>query len=463
MAKQSETPDKLPISELIQDMGFDRSAPGQSTASDTFIDKNGSIIPESSDKVIQGIEGEQFNIIELNPKLDQIRLVGQDGSDKPVLKSINNADDAKNTLNDKGNSGLSFNVNKHSSFFSNFISNFTKNFKAGQNSKFVILPIDKTANFLTNLFTHSKISLENRDKVKIEPTAKINSTMENPKKSTQRFTYEQVDWKGIEQTTGVTPETLKKTGDLERFLNGQKTSLLSHVSGELTSKSGITIKMHQPAKIRLVDDGKGKLSLVIHGVRPQADIRSEYLGYKLADVDKHNLKTVGEMGKVVELIDIQTKQPFPSLIGIDPDTKEMVSMRADRIAKMIPDTLKGVQLSDEQKKTLAEGKPTLIADMIDKKGEKFTSHVVISAGKQGLDFRFKNDVPVLSIPETAIRQEVKDPHKIQIAQNNEGNKTEGTKKQDEKTKVPSQKVESGKQIGKKEANEPAKKKGGPKL
>lgn len=390
----------------------------------------------------------EFNIIELNPNINQIRLIGKDEENKPVIRALENKEDIERSLDNKKVAGLSFNVNKHSSFFSNFIGNFTRNFKAGQNSRFLILPVEKTTHFLNQLFDQSRYILANRKNINQAPI-KTYSEMETPTKTNSRFNFDQVDWNGIQQTTGITADSLKQSGDLERFLNGQKTSLLN-LSGELTSKSGIKIRMHQPAKIKLVDDGTGKLNLVIHGVRPQPDIRNEYLGYKLNEVDKYNLKNFGEMGKVVECIDIQTRQPFAAVIGIDPETKEMVSMRADRLPKMIPDNLKGVNLTEDQKKSLAEGKPTLIADMIDRKGEKFTSHVVISAGKQGLDFRFKNNVPVLSIPETAIKQNVTEQHKVQEAQNEQGNKTEKTKKQEVEAGKPTEKVKTGKQAGQKE-------------
>lgn len=410
---------------------------------------------DKTDRIIKS-QGREVNILELDPKNNQVNIVGKDQNDKPVLTSIKNKSDLQDTLDNNKPKGFSFNIDKHSGFFSNFMANFTKNFEQGQKSKYVILPPDKTKDFINKIFSLSQSIFEKKD-VDLKNNINNNTNMDSPKNTNHRFNYDQVDWTGIEQSTGVTPESLKKSGDLDRFLNGQKTSLIPHISGELKSKSGISIKMHQPAKIRLVDNGDGKLNLVIHGVRPQPDIRSEYLGYKFTDVDKYNLKNFGEMGKVVECTDIQTKEKYPSLIGIDPDTKEMVSMRAERMPKMIPDTLKGVILSDEQKKSLAEGKPTLIPDMIDKKNEKFTAHVLVSAGKQGIDFRFSGTVPVQSIPDTDIKVDVKEPYNVQIAQNNEGNKTEGTKKQDIETKVPSQKVESGKQIGKKEAEKPAKK------
>ncbi len=210
--------------------------------------------------------------------------------------------------------------------------------------------------------------------------------MENLKNTRKGFTEESVDWKEAEKI-GLSKELLEKTGNLENFLKGAKTSLLHNLKGDLGGT-----KMTYDAKFRLMDDGAGKPVLIVHGVKSQLSIPKNYLGYEFDEQDKKNLKQTGELGKVVELTDKMSKEKFNAFIGVDPDTNEVVSMRAARMEKIVPDVIKGVKLEKQDKKALSEGRSVLVNDMIDKNGNKFNAHIIISAGKQGLGFKFNNDV-----------------------------------------------------------------------
>jgi hypothetical protein len=71
------------------------------------------------------------------------------------------------------------------------------------------------------------------------------------------------------------------------------------------------------------------------------------------------------MGRTVDLKNPKTGETIPSIISVDRLTNELIALRTDKIK--VPDELKGVQLNEQQKQTLMEGKPLLIEGMISKK------------------------------------------------------------------------------------------------
>ena len=64
----------------------------------------------------------------------------------------------------------------------------------------------------------------------------------------------------------------------------------------------------------------------------------------------------------------------------------LVAARADKIN--IPDNIKGVQLDENQKKGLAEGKSVFVEGMTANSGKEFSAHLQVDADKRGIGFRF---------------------------------------------------------------------------
>ncbi|WP_165864943.1 DUF3945 domain-containing protein [Rufibacter latericius] len=229
-----------------------------------------------------------------------------------------------------------------------------------------------------------------------------------------KFNPEDINWKDAEKL-GLTKDLLEKTDNLTKLLNGEKTSLLQGLKGDLGG-----VKVSLDGKFRLAEDPTGKPTFVFHGVRAHLDIPTSYLGYAFSPEDKQNLKESGNLNKQVTLTDRSTNKEFQAYIGVDRDTQELVAVRADRIK--IPNTLWGVLLTDEQKKSLEQGKPTPIAGMKDDKNQEFSATVQIDPAKKGFSFR--------SLPATAVHQTIQPENKIQVAANNEGNKAETVKHSD---------------------------------
>jgi Protein of unknown function (DUF4099)/Protein of unknown function (DUF3945) len=195
-----------------------------------------------------------------------------------------------------------------------------------------------------------------------------------------KFKIESVDWRKAEQF-GITKELIANTGNMEKLLNGEKTNLLKNLRGEVGN-----VKISMDGKVRLYEDMTGNISFIFHGVKAKLDVPQEYLGYKLTESDKAELLERNTLSRKVSLIDISTKQPFDAYLGVDKDTREVIALRANRIT--IPQKLKGVELTPEQKSLLADGKPVLIVGMqANPNNDKlFSALVQINVGLKGLAF-----------------------------------------------------------------------------
>ncbi len=76
-----------------------------------------------------------------------------------------------------------------------------------------------------------------------------------------------------------------------------------------------------------------------------------------------------------------------------------MAFRADRVR--IPDEIKGVVLTVQQKTDLAEGKAVAVKNMISKSGKPFNAMIQVNAEKRGIEFKFD------STPKFSERQNVR--------------------------------------------------------
>ena len=84
------------------------------------------------------------------------------------------------------------------------------------------------------------------------------------------------------------------------------------------------------------------------------------MGYKFSPEEKEQLLAMGNLGKTIEVTP-KNGEPFSAYVSIDPQTNEIIALRADRVN--IPKEIKGVTLSDAQYKELVEGKAVKVEGM----------------------------------------------------------------------------------------------------
>ena len=221
-----------------------------------------------------------------------------------------------------------------------------------------------------------------------EEMAKKNQTQQpvveaNDQQNNQyRYNESMINWDQL-KNFGLSREYLQERGLLDSMLKGYKTNQLVPIN--LNFGSAV---LRTDARLSLQQSNTGEVVLAIHGIRKQPELERPYFGHIFSEEDKKNLLETGNMGRVVELKG-RNGEYIPSFISLDKMTNEVVAMRAENV--YIPNEIKGVQLTDQEKDDLREGKKVYIEGMTAKSGNEFNAHIQVSAERRGIDFIFEND------------------------------------------------------------------------
>lgn len=242
---------------------------------------------------------------------------------------------------------------------------------------FKVLDGGMMANFIHNKDTAEKLidntltKLFSLVKKNDAPTAMETTTL------APRYDYQQVA--AQLEKNGLTKEMLDKSGNLNELLHGRKTGLLNlsqnDGNGTITPISGKLYITEVP--------GKGP-TVFIQPARQAISLPNTFLGHELSDKDKVSLTKTGEMGRVVELKDKVTGQLFPGYVGVDTKTNSLTVIRQERFH--LPSTIKGTELTPQQRSDLKAGKPILVKNMTGEDNKPFNGVVQISAAKRSLAF-----------------------------------------------------------------------------
>lgn len=191
---------------------------------------------------------------------------------------------------------------------------------------------------------------------------------------------ETIDWRMLDSLS-LSRERLEQSGELERMLNWQKSNLVTIA----VPVSDTTI--YTEARLAFRTDENGNIGLAIHSIRKEPQLNFPYMGYEFSPEEKEQLLTTGNLGKTIEVTP-KSGESFAAYVSIDPQTNELIALRADRVA--IPQEIKGVKLSDEQYKALVEGKAVKVEGMTAKSGKSFNATLQVNAEKKGIEFIFDN-------------------------------------------------------------------------
>ncbi|MDR0603717.1 MAG: DUF3945 domain-containing protein [Bacteroidales bacterium] len=301
----------------------------------------------------------------------------------------------KTTLPKETNNPDFMRIDKQGNVLENFFENFTRQVKNPTHFEFFRVPaenMDEAVKKLQNAFTPpetpGKVATQDMHRVepktflkKQEQTQTQGQTQSQTPLSNNAIDESRVDWKQFERL-GITRESLEKTGNLDKLLNWQKTDLLP------ISLKFDDVSLRTDARLGLRETPDGKLTVAIHAIRKEPELDKYYFGIKFTDEDKQNFLKTGNLGRVAEA-EYRQGEKTPVLISIDKQTNELVAVRADKVK--IPETVKGVQLNEVQKKDLAEGKAVWIENMTSKKNTPFSAYLQFNADKKGFEFRFDNE------------------------------------------------------------------------
>lgn len=218
-----------------------------------------------------------------------------------------------------------------------------------------------------------------------QATPEPQKTQETQEKNDYRYKAEDVDWNYLAQF-GIDQERLKKDGQMDLLLKGYKTNKVYP-----TSVNFGAVIMRTEARLGFQDGEDGKPVLLMYGVRHEPNLKSPFFGHEFTKEDRENLLKTGNMGRVVELTNRKTGEKIPSIISIDHLTNEVIAFRQERIK--VPDEIKGVKLTEDQKQDLKDGKAIYLEGLDFKNSANKNAYVQFNADKKYPEYLFGDKAP----------------------------------------------------------------------
>lgn len=319
-----------------------------------------------------------------------------------VVSSIDNKGNLQITEAAAANQAAFLKFNNKDGLLKNFMSNFLRQFN--DPSRFGLYKV--LANNVEQGVDNLRTMLQNREKPESkQQLTEVGVSFDDylPKKKNATVIDEsKIDWKQLNDL-GLTRERLEQSGELEKMLNWQKSNLLT-----IAVPIGDTT-IYTEARLAFRTDDSGNIGLAIHPLRKEPQLDFPYMGYKFSPEEKDQLLTTGNLGKTIEVTP-KNGNPFSAYVSIDPQTNEIVALRADRVN--IPKEIKGVTLSDAQYKDLVEGKAVKVEGMTAKSGKSFNATLQVNAERKGIEFIFGDNKSLRERQEHKQTQQQSVPHKL---------------------------------------------------
>ena len=270
--------------------------------------------------------------------------------------------------------------NNKDGLLKNFMTNFLKQFN--EPSRLGLYKV--VANNVEQGVASLQTMLQNREKPEnkqqlADSQVRFDDFLPKQKNATA-IDESKIDWKQLDNL-GLTRERLEQSGELAKMLNWQKSNLIT-----IAIPIGDTT-IYTDARLAFRTDSEGNIGLAVHPLRKEPQLDFPYMGHKFSPEEKEQLLATGNLGKTIEITP-KNGDPFAAYVSIDPQTNELIALRADRVN--IPKEIKGVTLSDAQYKGLVEGKAVKVEGMTAKSGKSFNATLQVNAEKKGIEFIFEN-------------------------------------------------------------------------
>ena len=306
-----------------------------------------------------------------------------------VVSGIDDKGNLKTTEAAAANQAAFLKFNNKDGLLKNFMSNFLKQFN--NPTRFGLYKV--LANNVEQGVDNLRTMLQSREKPESkQQLTEIGVSFDDylpKKKNATAIDESKIDWKQLGDL-GLTRERLEQSGELEKMLSWQKSNLIT-----IAVPIGDTT-IYTEARLAFRTDDNGNVGLAIHPLRKEPQLDFPYMGYKFSPEEKEQLLATGNLGKTIEVTP-KNGNPFSAYVSIDPQTNEIVALRADRVN--IPKEIKGVTLSDVQYKDLVEGKAVKVEGMTAKSGK-------------GIEFIFGDNKSLRERQERKQAQQQGVPHKL---------------------------------------------------
>lgn len=311
-------------------------------------------------------------------------VVEKDSNDLKAVTGLNEDGTPKTVRPESKNEPDFLKVDKHGDMLENFFENFMRQAKEPTHFHFFKVPLDKMENMVIGLQELLKNPENPTNKQMLDEQRVIPENF--APKPYQAIEESRIDWEQL-KSIGVTREQLVKTGSLDKMLNWQKSPVLFPIQGDINGVQFQTDARLSFRELKIGDsqNAEGELNLRIHSVRQHPELDMPLYGTSLTEEDKKNLLETGNAGRLIEF-NVGKDKTINAYVSVDKLTNELVVLNADKIR--LPDELKGVKLSEQQKQELREGKGVYIENMLSKNLKPFSATVQVNADKRGLEFQF---------------------------------------------------------------------------
>lgn len=316
-----------------------------------------------------------------------------------AVKGIDKNGELQTVSPEKKNEGEFLRVDKNGDAFSNFFSNFWRQLKNPTRFSWFKVPVDQAESAAKGL--QEKMDMEqkksaevagsakvegsqgaNAVKEKAAPNGNVGESADGKDVSSYRFSVDQIDWATM-NNLGLDQDRLEKLKVLDPLLRGYRTKEFIELS---INMGGAIIKTD--AQLSLMPGHDGKLIAGIHGIRSDLRLDRSFYGHTFSPEDVQSLINTGNLGRVAYLTNPKTGEIMPSLISVRKSTNELISRKISSIT--LPDELKGVKFTAENKADILLGKRVQLTDLISRKNTPFGAGVQYNADKGTFDFFFDN-------------------------------------------------------------------------
>lgn len=294
-----------------------------------------------------------------------------------VVSSVDAQGNIKTVEPLDANSKQFMKFNDKDSLFRNFMDNFSKQFKDPSHTGLYKMVADKVENSVKVLQDLLLKPEENEDTIKL---MRVNLEEYTPGEQLGKVDENRINWNEL-SAIGLNRERLEESGNLEKMLGWGKSDLVS-ISVPFGDKT-----IYTEARLAFRENTEGNLTLAIHTIRKEPKLDFPFMGVEFSEEDKKQLRETGNLGRTAEVTP-KNGEPFNAFISVDPQTNELIALKADRIR--IPTEIKGVELSPQQQADLANGKAVKVEGMLSKKGTTFDAAIQVNAEKRGIEFKFDN-------------------------------------------------------------------------
>lgn len=275
-------------------------------------------------------------------------------------------------------------IDKHGNVLENFFANFLHQYKNPTHFGFFRASaenIESNVAVLEGMLKNPEQETNRQalDSVRVNPREFVQTSQE--KQDYAPIAPERIDWTQLE-SIGVTRQSLEKSKALDAMLNYRKSPDLVPITlkvGDMTIRTD--------ARLSLKETGDGRIVPAIHAIRKEPQLDRPFYGHTFTDEDKKTLLGTGNLGHLIDL-KIPGKEDIRAFVSIDRLTNDLVALDVRKLR--IPDEVKGVTLSPQEKSELSKGKAVYVEGMIARNGKSFNATLQLNADKRGIEFQFGN-------------------------------------------------------------------------